>query len=76
MSKEDAIELLEELQRCRSRGRRLLETLRGLATIVDRALQALYAPSRGSPNTPSGDREGLKRRLRRETRRAGGEGAH
>lgn len=41
MSREEAIELLEELQRCRYRGRQLLETLRQVAAIIDRALRAL-----------------------------------
>ena len=76
MSKEDAVELLEELQRCRSRGRQLLEALRDIATIVDRVLRVLCAPSRGGPSTPSGGQEGPDRRLRREARLPGGEGAH
>ncbi|MFN2504285.1 MAG: hypothetical protein ABR540_08650 [Acidimicrobiales bacterium] len=41
MSREEAIELLEELQRCRCRGRQLLEALREVAAIVDRALRSL-----------------------------------
>lgn len=44
MSREEAIELLEELQRCRSRGRQLLVALREVAVIVDRVLRSLVAP--------------------------------
>ena len=40
ISREEAIELLEELQRCRSRGRQLLYALREIGTIVDRTLRA------------------------------------
>ncbi len=43
MSREEAIELLEELQRCRSRGRQLLEALREVAAIVDRVLRSVVA---------------------------------
>ena len=35
------MELLEELQRCRSRGRQLLDALREVATIIDRVLRSL-----------------------------------
>lgn len=37
------MELLEELQRCRSRGRPLLNTLREVAAIVDPALRSVAA---------------------------------
>ena len=46
MSREEAIELLEELQRCRSRGRQLLEALREIGAAVDRVLRALVTPGR------------------------------
>jgi len=38
MLREEAIELLEELQRCRSRGRQLPEALREVADVADRGL--------------------------------------
>lgn len=41
LSREEAVEILEELQRCRSRGRHLLDALREVAAVVDRALRAL-----------------------------------
>ena len=53
ISKEQAIELLEELQRCRCRGRQLLEALREIAVIVDRALRALVTPSQAGPRPRS-----------------------
>lgn len=43
MSREEAMELLEELQRCRSRGRQLLSILREVAAIVDPALRSVAA---------------------------------
>ena len=43
MPREEAIELLEELQRCRSRGRQLLEALREVASIVDGVLRSVLA---------------------------------
>ncbi|HWC11136.1 MAG TPA: hypothetical protein VG455_07935 [Acidimicrobiales bacterium] len=57
MSKEEAIKLREELQRCRSRGRQLLGALEEVAATVDRALRALLTPGqapRTALNNPSG----------------------
>jgi hypothetical protein len=44
ISREQAIELLEELQRCRSRGRQLLDVVREVGATIDRALRALVTP--------------------------------
>ncbi|MFN2506233.1 MAG: hypothetical protein ABR540_18810 [Acidimicrobiales bacterium] len=47
ISREEAIELLEELQRCRARGRQLLEALRDVAATVDRTLRMLVTNGQG-----------------------------
>ncbi len=46
LSKEEAVELVEELQRCRSKGRRLHLALREVAATVDQALRALFESGR------------------------------
>ena len=42
--REQVMEILEELQRCRCRGRRLLAALREVRATTDRALRSLVAP--------------------------------
>jgi ribosomal protein L34E len=44
LTREEAMEILEELQRCRSCGRRLLGAMREVRATADRTLRSLRGP--------------------------------
>ena len=52
MSKEEAMAVIEELQRCRSRGRQLLGALRDVGATVDRVLRPLANPAQSPESSP------------------------